>query len=617
VSNSPALAYGSAYNTITLTPRAGDESYAIYRIGTPGVLALVPNTSSTSGPGTALTFVDYGQTPITGMPTIPDSPPSSALADTLVTTIVSGAGTTSVTLAAAATTAVTSAAVFHDDCHATFQAAANAMGPAGTIFAPPVPGAYGGYVCSSPIKVVGAQGLHFVGAGKQGISSGTSTLIYASRMMAGLPVFSFKDSSMSGVENLAIFGSTAGPAIAAIESRAAAGGNAHEMIYKDLFLNGQWDGGNNGGLVEGLLWSADPGSDQDNDESYVENVDIYETSDACVFIGHPESLFHTFVGGNWAYCATGVKQYGGSFSMHGTNLNPTDAVFHAFAGDYGDGGSSVNGAKIELDPGATQVAPGRLLVIDSGANNDPYVVGASYDFQGVTFQWQPQSGTSVNVIDIEASNATVSFDGCALNTNYNGGSGSYFNIFEAAPGDTLRINNSEINFNEITFYGHLYLYGNHSAGTHAASLIPQGTSSVLVDSGNDIGTSHNSGTSLANRGLYLTPQAAGNITGAATFNFKFGNEIDATLTGAVTLTMQNGEPANSSGQEVSVKVCQDSSGNHVLTWPANVKWPGGTAPPNGMTQTASKCDWFGFRYDGNPSTGGGNTFWNLWKSQNL
>lgn len=46
---------------------------------------------------------------------IPSTPPGSALADWLVTTVGSGGGTTSLTLAAAATTAVTSGNVYHDD----------------------------------------------------------------------------------------------------------------------------------------------------------------------------------------------------------------------------------------------------------------------------------------------------------------------------------------------------------------------------------------------------------------------------------------------------------------------------------------------------------------------
>jgi hypothetical protein len=292
--------------------------------------------------------------------------------------------------------------------------------------------------------------------------------------------------------------------------------------------------------------------------------------------------------------------------MHGTQVTATDAQFHAFAGSYPDPGETVEGAKTEAPSPITTATPARLLVVDSGAH------GAYYDFHGYRYEWSSPN-LSINVIDLEASGATASFNGCTLNSQ----GAQNFNVLEAASDETLRITNSELSINQITYSGHLYLFGNHSENQKSVNLAPQGSAYVLVDSGNDIGTFHNSGTSLANRGLYLTPQTPGNITGATTFDFKFGNEIDATLSGAATLTMQNSEPANSSGQEVSVKLCQDSVGNHALTWPSNVRWPGGTAPTNGMTQTAGKCDWFGFRYDGNISTGGGNTFWNLWKSQNL
>ena len=425
-------------------------------------------------------------------------------------------------------------------------------------------------------------------------------------MNAGMPVFLFTDSGYSGVEGMVINGSTAGPSITGVESRASTAIGSHALILKDLRINGQWDGATNGGLVEGVLWSADVGYDDLNDEGYLSNVDIYQTSDACVFLGHAQTLYHTFIGGNWANCATGVKQYGGSFSMHGTQVTASDAQFHAFAGSYPDPGSTIDGAKTEAPSPITAATPARLLVIDSGAQS------AYYDFQGYRYEASIPA-IAINEIDVEASDATANFSGCTLNAQGQ----QDFNVLEANSAATLRITNSELSINYIVYAGHLYLFGNHSTNQKSVNLIPQGAGYVLVDSGNDIGGFHNSGTSLANRGLYLTPHAAGNITGAAIFDFKFGNEIDATLTGAVTLTMQNGEPAYSSGQEVSVKICQDSNGNHVLTWPANVKWPGGTAPPSGMTQTAGKCDWFGFRYDGSTSTGGGNTFWNLWKSQNL
>src|SRR5271170_3459541 len=237
---------------------------------------------------------------------------------------------------------------------------------------------------------------------------------------------------------------------------------AHAMIYKDLYISGQWDGGTNGGLVEGLLWSADVGFDQNNDEAVVSNVDIYQTSDACVFIGHPQSLYHTFTAGNWANCATGVKQYGGSFSIHGTEVAASDAQFHAFAGSYPDPGETIDGAKTEAPSPITSATPARLLVIDSGASN------AYFDFNGYRYEWS-SPGIAINSVDLEASNATASFNGCTINSQ----GGQDLNIVENASDETLRITNSEVSLNQIAYAGRLYLFGNHSESQKAVNLIPQ------------------------------------------------------------------------------------------------------------------------------------------------
>ena len=63
--------------------------------------------------------------------------------------------------------------------------------------------------------------------------------------------------------------------------------------------------------------------------------------------------------------------------------------------------------------------------------------------------------------------------------------------------------------------------------------------------------------------------------------------------GNATLTFSNPPPA---GSLVTVVIVQDGTGSRTITWPATVKWSGGTAPT--LTTTASKRDIFQFMWDG-------------------
>lgn len=61
-----------------------------------------------------------------------------------------------------------------------------------------------------------------------------------------------------------------------------------------------------------------------------------------------------------------------------------------------------------------------------------------------------------------------------------------------------------------------------------------------------------------------------------------------TLTGNCTFTF----PAAEAGKSFTVVLVQDGTGSRTVTWPASVKWPGGTAPT--LTTAASKRDVFSF-----------------------
>ncbi len=84
------------------------------------------------------------------------------------------------------------------------------------------------------------------------------------------------------------------------------------------------------------------------------------------------------------------------------------------------------------------------------------------------------------------------------------------------------------------------------------------------------------------------------VTWAATtaIDWSLGNTQKVTLGGATTFTFANGQ----SGGKYTLVLIQDATGSRTVTWPASVKWSGGTAPT--LTTTATKTDFVGFIYDG-------------------
>ena len=73
-----------------------------------------------------------------------------------------------------------------------------------------------------------------------------------------------------------------------------------------------------------------------------------------------------------------------------------------------------------------------------------------------------------------------------------------------------------------------------------------------------------------------------------------GGSFSLTLSGNTTLSFADAPATGSSG--FTLKVTQDAGGSgFTVTWPASVKWPGGTAPE--LTATAGKSDVFVFTTD--------------------
>lgn len=84
----------------------------------------------------------------------------------------------------------------------------------------------------------------------------------------------------------------------------------------------------------------------------------------------------------------------------------------------------------------------------------------------------------------------------------------------------------------------------------------------------------------------------GNSGTADTIDWGAGNNQKSTLTGNVTYTFT----APSGPARLQLRLIQDATGSRTVTWPASVKWPGGTAPT--LSTAASSVDVITLWYDG-------------------
>lgn len=110
------------------------------------------------------------------------------------------------------------------------------------------------------------------------------------------------------------------------------------------------------------------------------------------------------------------------------------------------------------------------------------------------------------------------------------------------------------------------------------------TSNVYLKMQNSSGTEV-----VVSTGVTQTVTASGATT---TIDFASGDIVTLTLNASTTLTLSN--PIT--GLFYFIKCVQDATGSRTVTWPASVKWSGGTAPT--LTTTASKTDIIAFWWDG-------------------
>lgn len=147
-----------------------------------------------------------------------------------------------------------------------------------------------------------------------------------------------------------------------------------------------------------------------------------------------------------------------------------------------------------------------------------------------------------------------------------------------------------------------------NAGSHAWYTAPSGTAgntitfteAMTLNASGSLGLGNTSpsytldvtGTGRFTKTVSFTEIDNGNSSTADTIDWTQGNKQKSTLTGNCTYTFT----APGSPTSLVFKLVQDATGSRTVTWPAAVKWSGGTAPT--LTTTANKVDIITFYYDG-------------------
>lgn len=93
-----------------------------------------------------------------------------------------------------------------------------------------------------------------------------------------------------------------------------------------------------------------------------------------------------------------------------------------------------------------------------------------------------------------------------------------------------------------------------------------------------------------------TAETVAASTAATTLDLEAGNVKPVTLSANTTFTFSN-PAASGKASSLTLILIQDATGSRIVTWPASVKWAGGTAPT--LTTTANRADLLTFiTYDG-------------------
>ena len=398
------------FNMLTIPTAAGYTAFVVYR-GTSPIAIIPASEENASNVSPATYYRDIGGSAITIVsPCLSATPPSSAGADALYTTISSGGGTTILTLANAATTSVTSATSYHDDSVAIATAATPTSYATGVRVALP-PNVR--FAVSQPIVVGGVPGASSnTWAGIQ-LTGGSYTSIATTPMMQGMSVIKGVNTFQMATDDIDIDESN-GSALCAVEhnvNNPVGGiGGAYVGESQDTNLNFS-----TGQPYYGICYTAAAGYDQNNSENFIRALQGSAVN-AAVLIGHSQSLQNTIYGGNFAGVGEGaIELHGGSFHMLGGISSSNVWMFDFEAGGY-DHQSSATGVTVEIGPATLYAAAAATFY---GSNNGMSITNSDRGMQSTS-----TGGLAVDVENtgfvLHVSNSRWQDGGAAENITFKG-----------------------------------------------------------------------------------------------------------------------------------------------------------------------------------------------------
>ena len=491
------------FNTLTIPTANGYTAFVVYR-GTSPIAIIPASEENASNVSPATYYRDIGASAITiSSPCLSATPPSSVGADALYTTITSGAGTTTLTLANAATTSVTSQTSYHDDSAAIAAAATPASYATGVRVALPPNMTF---VVSQPIVIGGAPGAsNNTWAGIQ-LTGGSYTSIATTPMMQGMSVIKGVNTFQMATDGINIDG-TNGTPLCGIEhnvnSPVGGTGGAYVGESQDSNLNDS-----TGNPYYGICYTAAAGYDQNNSENTIRNLNCH-TANAGIFIGHSNALQNTIMGGNFSGGLEGaIELHGGSFNESGGALSSNTWLFDFEAGTY-DHLSTATGITTESGAGTLYAdantffsgSSAGLFIANSDLGTDSSLTGGlAIDVESTSFNLRldddrfPDGGYSAN-ITFKGYLATIDHSWMGAVTIVNGtGSMSIWNTNFASGWPTVTSSG--------TFCGSLNSFNGSSDGDQAANACTRaarfainlddlGVTYVGTDAANDFSFGHN------------------------------------------------------------------------------------------------------------------------------
>ena len=130
------------------------------------------------------------------------------------------------------------------------------------------------------------------------------------------------------------------------------------------------------------------------------------------------------------------------------------------------------------------------------------------------------------------------------------------------------------------------------AGTNLSGGASSGVATVNLAIDSEVNFADNLATRPKLKDYSEHTNALGNTTATATIDLESGNVITATLAVATTTFVFSNPIASDDASSFTLILAQDGTGSRIVTWPATVKWAGGSAPT--LTTATTGIDVFAF-----------------------